>query len=105
MKTNFIIFKGFPITRKSIKEAATRGVLQEKVFLEILQNSQENTCTRVSFFTKLQACNFIKKETLALVFSCEFSKISKSTFFHRTPLVASSGYVLWKSNFINPHLT
>ena len=26
------------------KEAATRGVLSEKVFLEILQNSQENTC-------------------------------------------------------------
>ena len=28
-----------------------------------------------------QACNLIRKETLALVFSCEFSKISKSTFF------------------------
>ena len=25
-------------------EAATGGVLQEKVFLEISQNSQENTC-------------------------------------------------------------
>ena len=28
-------------------EAATRGVLEEKVFLGILQNSQENTCARV----------------------------------------------------------
>ena len=27
------------------------------------------------------ACNFIKKETLAQVFSCEFSKISKIAFF------------------------
>ena len=27
------------------------------------------------------ASNFIKKETLALVFSCEFCDISKSTFF------------------------
>ena len=36
-------------------EAATGGVLQEKVFLEILQNSQENTCARVSFLIKLQA--------------------------------------------------
>ena len=27
------------------------------------------------------ACNFIKKETLALVFSCEFCEISKNTFF------------------------
>ena len=25
----------------------------------------ENTCTRVSFLTKLEACDFIKKETLA----------------------------------------
>ena len=35
-----------------------------KVFLEILQNSQENTC--------------------------EFCEISKNTFFHRTPPVAAS---------------
>ena len=27
------------------------------------------------------AYNFIKKETLAQVFSCEFSKISRNTFF------------------------
>ena len=33
-------------------EAATRGVLQKKVFLEISQNSQENTCVRVSFLSK-----------------------------------------------------
>ena len=36
-------------------EAATRGVLLKKVFLEISQNSQENTCARVSFLIKLQA--------------------------------------------------
>ena len=36
-------------------EAAARGVLQKKMFLEILQNSQENTCARVSFLIKLQA--------------------------------------------------
>ena len=35
------------------------------------------------FLIKLQAepSNFIKKEALAKVFSCEFRKISKSTFF------------------------
>ena len=40
---------------------------------------------------KPQACNFIKKETLAQVFSCEFCEffeISKNTFLERTPLVA-----------------
>ena len=35
-------------------KAATSGVLEEKVFLEISQNSQENTCVRVSFLIKLQ---------------------------------------------------
>ena len=38
------------------------------VFLEILQNLQENTCVRVSFLIK----SFIKKESLEQVFSCEF---------------------------------
>ena len=53
------------------------------MFLEILQYSQENTYATVSFLIKLQAaaCNFIKKETLEQVFSFEFSKISKNTFF------------------------
>ena len=27
------------------------------------------------------ACNLLKKETLALVFSCEFCEISRNTFF------------------------
>ena len=53
------------------------------MFLEIPQNSQENTCTRVSFLIQLQAwtCNFIKRETLTQVFSCEHYEISKNTFF------------------------
>ena len=41
-------------------EAATGDVLQEGVFLEILQNSQENTYTRVSFLLKLQASRFYR---------------------------------------------
>ena len=32
-----------------LSEAATGDVLLEKLFLEILQNSQENTCGKVSF--------------------------------------------------------
>ena len=32
-------------------------VFYKKVFLEILQNSQENTCARASFLIKLQAQN------------------------------------------------
>ena len=36
-------------------EAATRGVLWKNVFLEISQNSQENTCARVSFLKSRRA--------------------------------------------------
>ena len=85
------------------------------VFLEILQNSQENAYARVFFLIKLQAlgsfkntfffsrtppvaasssksyaCNFIKKQTRAQMFCCEFCKISKNIFYYRTPPVAAS---------------
>ena len=59
-------------------EAVVQTCSVKKVFLEISQNSQEN------------ACNFIKKEALTQVFSCEFCEISKNTFSYRTPLVAAS---------------
>ena len=51
------------------------------MFLEISQNSQANTCGRVSFLIKLQAA----QETLAQVFSCEFWEISNNTFFIEHP--------------------
>ena len=60
--------------------AVVQRCFVKKVFLEFSQNSQENACARVSFLIKLQA----------QVFSCEFYKISKNIFFHRTPLVAAS---------------
>ena len=76
------------VERHNQKELKRKAVAQrcsiKKVLLEISQNSQENTCARVSFLIKLHkglACNFIKKETLAQVFSCEFCQISKNTFF------------------------
>ena len=51
------------IQLKYMTEAVVRRYSVKKVFLE-----------------KNCACNFIKKETLAQVFSCEFCKISKNTF-------------------------
>ena len=41
------------------------------------------------FFKKPESCNYIKTETLEWVFSCEFCKIFKNTFFYRTPPVAA----------------
>ena len=56
------------------------------VFLEISQNSQENTCARVSFLQ-----TFIKIESLTLVFSYEFCEnLTKNTIFCRTSQVAAS---------------
>ena len=46
----------------SITGAVAQTCSVKKVFLEISQNSQENTCAEVSFLIKLQA----------QVFSCEF---------------------------------
>ena len=64
------------------------------MFLKILQNSQENTCARISFFNKVAGVtsNFIKKETLAQVFSCEFWEISKNIFFTEHLWATASGY-------------
>ena len=55
---------------KQRTEAAAHKCSLEKVYFEISQNSQENTCARVSFLMKLQvkANNFIKKETDTDVF-------------------------------------
>ena len=50
------------------------------MFLEISQNSQENTCARPSF----DKVGDLRPD------SCEFCEISKDTFLHRTPLVAAS---------------
>ena len=55
----------------------------EKGVLEISQNSQEKTCTRLIFLNKaagLQVCNFIKKETLHKCFPMNFAKFLRTPF-------------------------
>ena len=50
------------------------------------------------FFNKVagSACNFIKNETRALVFSCEFCEISKNTFFtEHVWATVSAHYAHW----------
>ena len=68
---------------KTITEAVAQKCSVKKVFLEISQNSQH-------LYQSSQACIFIKKETLAQVFSYEFCEISKNAFSYRTPSVAAS---------------
>ena len=48
----------------AFSEAATRGVLCKKVFLEVSENSHENIYTRVSFLNKvagLRPASLLKK--------------------------------------------
>ena len=93
------------MVRINVYCSSHRSCSVRKVFLEISQNSLKNTCARASFLIKLQsdACNYIKKEALALLLSCEFCEISKNTFSHRTPPVAASG--IWLLESINRFLT
>ena len=69
--------------RKLVKVIGRYKILQKqppevfckkKVFLEILQNSQEK---QRLFFNKVAGF----RQTLVQVFSCEFCEISKKTFF------------------------
>ena len=62
--------------RRFLTEAATKGVL--RTFAKF---TRKHLC-QCLFFNKVAglACNFIKKETLAQVFSCEFCEISKNIF-------------------------
>ena len=67
-------YKRWFIHRIQIKlKSSSLEVLCKKGVLIISQNSQENTCARVLQLG--EACNFIKKETLAQVCSCEFCEI------------------------------
>ena len=63
-----------------------KGVLKYLAYIsgKHLKNSQEN----------LQENNFIIKETLAQVFSCEFCQIFKNTFFTEHLRVSASILVI-----------
>ena len=51
-----------------ISEAVARRCSVKKVFSETLQTSQENTCARVSFLTKLRPATLFKKNFNTSVF-------------------------------------
>ena len=68
-------------------EAVTRGVPLKKAFLKNLQNSQENTCVRVSFLKKLQTqpATLLKKNIKHRCFP-----VNLISLFYRTPPAAAS---------------
>ena len=81
----------FVVIREDIFRSSRPGVFCKKGVLEnFIKFTGKHLCQSLCNFTKKEACNFIKIETLAQVFSCKFCEIFKNTFFYRTPLVAAS---------------
>ena len=69
---------------KCSSEAVAQRCSVKKVFLiEILQNSQENTCARWQLYLKRDPGTGV---------SCEFFEILKNIFSYRTPLMATSSF-------------
>ena len=66
-------------------EAVVQMCSVKKVFLEISQNSQENTCNRVSFLTKLQAWG-------QSLFSNKVEDLRPATLFKKA---SGTGVFLW----------
>ena len=74
---------GFPPRLTVSSRSSWPEVFCRKVVLRNFSKfTGKHMCQRL-FFNKVVglACNFIKKETLVQVFSCEFWEISKNTFF------------------------
>ena len=69
----------------NIHDEGQRYILQKSIFRSSHQRRSGRKGVLGNFAKltgkRLEACNFIKKETLAQVFSCEFCKISDNTFF------------------------
>ena len=61
--------------------AVARMCSVKKLFLKIWHNSQENTYVGVSFLRKLQALNFIKKETPTQVLNSNLKPVSTNFLF------------------------
>ena len=62
-------------------EAATRGVLKKKMFLENSENSQENTCG--SLFL-IRPATLLKKRLWRRCFLVNFTKFLRTTFLQNT---------------------
>ena len=70
------------LDNREISEVAICICPAKKLTLNILENPQENTLAGVSFLINSQApCNFLKKETTAEMFHCQFCETFKSNLF------------------------
>ena len=93
----FLYFRNLNLS--SFKSSHQRCSVKKGVLRSFATFTGKHLCQSL-FFHKVAgaACSFIKKETLAQVFSCEFCEISKNTFFTEhlwaTASVLSVGFSL-----------
>ena len=74
-----IIFDKLFMFAGSLRSNHRRCCVRKGVLRNFAKFIWKNLCQSL-FFNKVEAFNFIKKDTLAQVFSCEFWEISKNTF-------------------------
>ena len=65
---------------KTFTEAVDRGCSVKKGVIKNFEKFTGKRQRKSLFLNKVEACNFIKKKTLAQVFSCEFREIFENTF-------------------------
>ena len=80
----------------------------KKVFLEISQNYQEDTCASVSFLNKvagLRLANLLKKRLWHKCFSVKFAKFLRTPFLQYTSGRLRLVYVSAKLQVLPGHMT
>ena len=95
-----IIFEQISYESSNQWEAVVQRCSLKKMFLENSQKFTGKHQCQSLFFNRVAGlgCNFIRKETLAQVFSCEICEFSKNIFLHKTPPVAVSDQ--WNGIFL-----
>ena len=87
----------------SVGEVSVKELFFEEVFFIYLTLMAPFWCLYCQFWI-YEACNSIKKETLAQVFSCEFCEISKNTFFtEHLWATASTASITFAQTYRNFH--
>ena len=91
LKISEVEFSFSRIHESWFRSSHQRCSVRKGVFRNFTKSTGKHLCQSL-FLIKLQAeaCNCIKKETLAQVFSCEFCEIFKIIYFYRIPLVPTS---------------
>ena len=95
MKTEILV--DFQICIRVPLNALSQMFMERKIW-NFLSKSQP-----YSYHNLAEACNFIKKESLARVFSCEFCEISKNTFFaEHLRTTAVGNIIIFSSDYFHP---